>query len=155
MGNSDPATGVIGELVLQFTDNYLTTSGDAGLDLWIFEVGGLVEATDIYISTDSADWIYVGWVGGATAGIDIDAFAGVVLGEAYSYVRLVDLDTDGTSGGRWPGADIDAVGAISSIAADPDPEPGPTPIPEPSTTLLLVAGLLGLAVFRARFEPSR
>ena len=143
--------GYDGELVLQFTDNYLTTSGDDGLDLWIFEVGPDVEATAIDISIDGAIWISVGSVGGATAGIDIDSFADVTDGDLYSYVRLTDLTPAGNRGNSsYAGADIDAVGAISTIAADP----GPSPVPEPSTMLLLVAGLFGLAAFRARFEPS-
>ena len=123
-----------GELVLRFLDNSLTTSGDDAIDLWIFEVGS-VEPTAIAISTDGLDWINVGTISGATSGVDIDAYTGdgVVLQEQYSYVKLTDL-LPHTTGYPNTGADIDAVGAISS---------GP-PIPEPATILFLAGGILVL-----------
>ena len=101
-----------GTLVLKFTDNSLTTSGDDSMDLWIFEVGPAVEATLVSISKDGANWIDVGRVEGSVSGIDIDAYTqnGVVAGEFYSYVRLTDVASDRAT----DGADIDAVGAISS-----------------------------------------
>ncbi|MEX2453643.1 MAG: hypothetical protein WD470_03010 [Rhodospirillaceae bacterium] len=132
-----------GELVLRFTDNSLTTSGDSTLDLWIFEIGGAVEPTDVYISVDGSDWVSVGFVGGATAGVDIDAFigSGVTLGEQYSYVRLVDRDLR-LSGSPYAGADIDAVGAISSAAA--------VALPVPGAVALFGLGVAGLAFLRRR-----
>ena len=39
-----------GDLTLQFTDNVLTGSGDATPDLWVFEVGPLIEITFVEIS---------------------------------------------------------------------------------------------------------
>jgi len=133
-----------GSLTLQFTDNSLTTSGDSGLDLWIFEIGIAIEGTDVSISTNGTDWLSVGNVGGATSGIDIDAYigSGVVLWEQYSYVMLTDLDWR-LSGSPWAGADIDAVGAISSA-------PPVKPVPEPGTMLLLGSGLAGLIFYRRR-----
>jgi len=112
--------GDTGEIVLKFTDNSLTTSGDSELDLWIFEIGGSIEPTDVHISTDGNTWVYVGSTEGGTRGIDIDAFTqnGVVLGEKYSYVKLIDL-LPSQSSSPWEGADIDAVGAISSAEAVP------------------------------------
>ena len=109
-----------GVLVVQFTDNSLTTSGSTDEDLWIFEKGTVVEFTTIDISTDEANWIQVGATSGATKGIDIDDYigSGVILGEQYSYVRITDDGTNNynpTDGDG--GADIDAVGAIES--ADP------------------------------------
>ena len=110
--------GCYGVLVVKFTDNSLTTSGDTDEDLWVFEVGAYVESTNIDISTDGVDWIEVGSTSGATSGIDIDAYTGdgVVLGEQYSYVRIIDKECRSQSP-PYPGADIDAVGAIES--ADP------------------------------------
>jgi hypothetical protein len=110
--------GCYGVLVVKFTDNSLTTSGDSFADLWIFEIGAEVEPTNIDISTDGVNWIEVGSTSGATSGIDIDVYSdsGVVLGEHYSYVRITDRDCL-TQSPPYPGADIDAVGAIES--ADP------------------------------------
>jgi hypothetical protein len=107
-----------GSLVLQFTDNSLTTSGDSHADLWIFEIGGAVEATDVYISQDGRTWISVGRVGGSVSGVDIDAYIGrgVVLGQRYTYVKLVDDEDQSYQTEMYAGADIDAVGAISSAA---------------------------------------
>ncbi|MCE5278692.1 MAG: PEP-CTERM sorting domain-containing protein [Planctomycetaceae bacterium] len=126
-----------GFLTLQFINNRLTGSGNAGHDLYIFEVGPEVEKTHIWISQNNIDWLYVGFVAGATGGIDIDP---VLTAESlpyttqFAYVRLQDdaaqyPDTDRY--GFYAGADIDAVGAISST------------IPEPATLVLMgVAGTI-------------
>ena len=44
--------GCYGVLVVKFTDNSLTTSGDTFADLWIFEIGEEIEPTNVDISTD-------------------------------------------------------------------------------------------------------
>ena len=113
---SSVSLGNGGILVLRFIDNSLTTSGNANLDLWIFEIGPAVEATTVEISTNGISWISVGRIDGSKSGIDIDAFVdnGVVLGERYSFVRLTDDFDDDFQEGPFAGADIDAVGAISS-----------------------------------------
>jgi len=125
-----------GVLVVKFTDNSLTTSRDNSDDLWVFEIGSAIEPTLVDISTNGLDWINVGSTGGGTSGIDIDAYisSGIVLGEKYSYVRLTDL-LPHQSGSPYEGADIDAVGAISST--------GPV-VPIPGSLWLLGSGLLGL-----------
>ncbi|MDJ0574304.1 MAG: Ig-like domain-containing protein [Xenococcaceae cyanobacterium MO_234.B1] len=108
------ALGQGGEIVIKFTDNYLTVSGDECADLWIFEIGGAVEATTVEVSKDGVNWENLGQVEGATSGIDLDAL-GYDSTDLFSYVRLTD-DPNITNGlGRKSGADIDAVGAISSI----------------------------------------
>lgn len=137
-----------GQLVLRFTDNSLTTSGDSALDLWIFEIGPAVEPMLVHISADGLSWISVGSVGGATSGVDIDAFidSGVVEGAQYSYVRLTDSNQR-LSGHPWAGADIDAVGAISSAPPVPD---DPSEAPEPGTLALLGAALVGVWARRRR-----
>ena len=78
-----------GILTLQFTDNFLTTSGDSSYDLWVFEVSGL-DPTALAVSTDGADWIDVRTTPGDTAGIDIDTHigSGIILNEQYSFVRV-------------------------------------------------------------------
>lgn len=113
-----------GRITLRFTDNSLTGSGSSALDLWIFEVGPDVEDTFVDISKDGLNWVSVGKVFGATAGIDIDAF-GFGTSDFFSFVRLTDDTAEGQQGnGGTVGADIDAVGAISSAPPVSVPEPG-------------------------------
>jgi len=133
--------GVGGELVLRFTDNLLTGSDSDADDLWIFEVGPDVEGTVIDISTNGVDWLSVGSIGGSTRGVDIDAF-GFGAGSAFSYVRLTDIPGNGGTSGATVGADIDAVGAISTRLAPS--------VPEPATWAMLIAGfgLTGAAMRR-------
>jgi len=135
-----------GVLVLKFTDNSLTTSGDNSKDLWIFEIGGAIEQTSVDISTNGKDWINVGETSRGNSGIDIDNYlsSGVSLGEKYSYVRLTDL-LPRQSHGPFEGADIDAVGAIKSAA----------PVPIPGAVWLLGSGFVGLAGARIRGKRSK
>jgi hypothetical protein len=127
-----------GSIVLRFLDNLLTGSDTVAADLWIFEVGPDVEKTFVDVSTDGIVWVSVGFVGGATAGVDLDAF-GFGLGSSFAYVRLTDDASVGGGGGATPGADIDAVGAISTRRID---------APEPGTLALLGIALAGM--FRLR-----
>lgn len=126
-----------GSLVLEFADNYLTGSGDANFDLWVFEIGTAVEAMFVEISKDGQTWFDVGKVAGSTSGVDLDAF-GFGTGDLFSFVRLTD-DLAG-AGRSYPsaGADIDAVGAISTIAKSEVSDS--QNVPEASNLL----GLLGL-----------
>ena len=135
--------GVGGQLVAQFTNNVLTGSNSAALDLWIFEVGPDVEGTTIELSTDGITWTSVGAIGGSVAGVDIDAF-GFNSASAFSFVRLTDIANSGATSGGTVGADIDAIGAISTRAAGG--------IPEPSTWAMLITGFgaAGMAVRRRR-----
>jgi len=132
-----------GSIILQFIDNRLTGSGDSALDLWIFEVGPDVEDAFVAISADASLWHAVGAVGGSTAGINIDAF-GFGPSHQFAYVRLTDDGTKDGQSGETVGADIDAVGAISTVLT----------IPEPGTYGLLLAGL-GLLGFAARKRKRR
>ncbi|RJP81687.1 MAG: hypothetical protein C4522_05145 [Desulfobacteraceae bacterium] len=111
--------GDAGSLTLRFTNNSLTTSGDAEIDLWFFEVGDQIESTAVSISKDGTTWISVDNIGGATSGIDIDAYldSGVELWGKYYYVKLTDLD-EKKSGSPYAGADIDAVAALSNAITD-------------------------------------
>jgi len=141
--------GAGGRAVLRFTDNVLTGSGSNAFDLWIFEVGPDVEDTTVELSVNGLTWFSVGLVTGSTRGIDIDAY-GFDTSSAFSYVRLTDvLDEGGTSGGTV-GADIDAVGAISTRAASP-----PGTVPEPASWALMIGGFAlagGALRHKARFS---
>lgn len=133
-----------GRITLRFTDNSLTGSGSSALDLWIFEVGPDVEDTFVEISKDGLNWSAVGKVAGATAGIDIDAF-GFGTSDFFSFVRLTDDTDEGQQGnGQTVGADIDAVGAISSAP------PVINGVPEPATLALLGMALIAAGCQRRK-----
>ncbi len=139
---SSVSLGQGGSLTLEFTDNRLTGSGSSALDLWIFEVGPDVEDTFVAISRDGVTFFDIGKVFGATSGIDIDAF-GFGPADEFRFVRLIDDPLEGGNGGRDnSGADIDAVGAISTRRVQQ--------VPEPQTAWLLALGLAGVAWRRGR-----
>jgi hypothetical protein len=101
-----------GSITLEFTTVSISGNGAPSPDLWIHEVGPAVEATSVELSTNLATWTSVGSVGGATSGIDLDAF-GVGPLSLYRYVRLTDDPLEGSVSGCSAGADVDAVAALS------------------------------------------
>ena len=130
-----------GTLIVEFVDNRLTGSGTAADDLWIFEVGPDVEDTFVSISKDGIAWHDVGKVFGSKSGIDIDLF-GWGISDQFRFVKLTDDTNEGGQGsGGTVGADIDAVGAISSIA---------TPVPEPETWAMIMFGAMAIGLHRRR-----
>ncbi len=145
--NGATSLGNLGSLVVQFTDNSLTTSGDDTADLHIFEIGASTEFFRVEISRDGSTWVNLGNVLGQPTSINIDGVPGVVAHALYSYVRLTDVKPN-QSPFPFGEADIDAVGAISSGA----------PIPEPGTLSLLGFALLGVPAIRrkraARSDPT-
>lgn len=125
-----------GSLVTRFVDNLLTGSDSNAFDLWIFEVGPDVEDTYVDVSSDGVAWTAVGKVTGGTRGIDLDAF-GFGSSSTFAFVRLTDDPLEG-GGGATGGADIDAIGAISSIRT----------VDAPPTLTLALAALLALGALR-------
>lgn len=112
-------------LVLEFVDNYLVdVDGD---DIWIFEIGPAVEATELFISVDAVNWIAIGKVEGSTRGVDIAGF--VSEGQRFPFIRLCDFPDGNTSGAPFAGPDITAVGAIGSVIRPPGEQTNP-----PATT---------------------
>ncbi len=116
---ADPETTVSlgsgGSLTLQFVDNLLTGSGDSRADLIVFETGD-VESVRVEVSRDGTSFIDVGIVGGQTNTVDLDAF-GFGVQDRFAFVRLTDL-RQGSTGVASRGADIDAVGALSTVPVE-------------------------------------
>jgi hypothetical protein len=131
-----------GTLILEFTDNALTTSGDASPDLHVFEVGPAVEPMEIAVSLDGLDWLLLGTLSGQPTSLDIDSVSGVVAGGLYHFVRIVDANAQ-LSTSPFAGADIDAVGAITTKLTPT------TPVPIGASLPLAVAAFASLA-FAAR-----
>lgn len=100
--------GCRGEVAFEFTDNAIIDG--EGTDLYIFEVGADVEPTRVSLSNDGKTWVKIGQIAGGKTGIDLADYN--LKGASFRFVRL--QDTGKFCGGKWPGADIDAVGAIGS-----------------------------------------
>lgn len=100
--------GYGGELVVKFTDNILYDIN--GYDLFILEIGPSIEPVDVYISKNGVEWISIGRTGGGISKLDISKY--VKKTDVFRYVKIVDIKE--RSDGDWPGADIDAIGAIGS-----------------------------------------
>jgi hypothetical protein len=104
-----------GRITFRFLDNVLTGSGTAAQDLYIFEIGPAVEDMLVEVSADGVTYTPVGTVSGQPSGIDVDAF-GFGPSAVLRYVRVTDDPNADGQGGDTAGADLDAVGAISSQA---------------------------------------
>ncbi|MEM1321384.1 MAG: gliding motility-associated C-terminal domain-containing protein [Bacteroidota bacterium] len=131
----DVSLGEGGSITLGFTNNLVVNSSDNDPDIWVFEVGFRVESStielrpfdqatlDILIAEGTPDadgngFFDFGQIAGATSSLDIDA---IVSGYAFAdlkfdAIKITDVPED--CGGRTPGADIDAVCALSSIEVD-------------------------------------
>jgi hypothetical protein len=149
----DVSLGLGGSITLRFTNNALTGGGDSKPDLWIFEAGEKTESVFVEISKDGKIWHSVGRTDKQRSGIDIDAY-GWGPEDYFAYVRLKDDPEEGEHDGvaynnewiGWGGADIDAVGAISSISlisSVSHTSPFSMPI---SKLILSIAGILGICV---------
>lgn len=130
-----------GSIIVRFSDNSFTTSGDATADLHIFEVGARVEVFNVAISQDLVNWIHLGDLSGQPTSIDIDAVAGVVQFAQYSYARLTDVDPN-QAGSPFGEADTYAIGAISSAP--------PVAIHAPGALAFLGRGFAAMMLRRRR-----
>ena len=105
-----------GELVLELTDNVLVDG--EGPDLAIFEIGPEVEPMLVAISEDGQNgFIEVGRVEGSTCSVDIAPF--VESGQRFRFIRLTDARAGKSNDSEWPGADVNAVGAINTVSILP------------------------------------
>ena len=107
------ALGVGGELVLEFSG--LEFCDGDGPDLSIVEIGPLAEPFDVAVSRDGSSWLAIGRAKGADVLIDLAPLNRP--GEPFRFVRLVDAKGVKAAKNKWPGADIDAVGAFYVIPA--------------------------------------
>ncbi|GIW99402.1 MAG: hypothetical protein KatS3mg111_2735 [Pirellulaceae bacterium] len=120
-GEPQPGEGAVslgngGQLVVQFTNNFLTGSNDSAPDLAVFEVGASEEVL-VEVSADGLTYTPVGRASGNNPLIDLDAF-GFNRNSRLSFVRLTDIRNQDGQSGDSVGADIDAVGALSSVVAE-------------------------------------
>jgi hypothetical protein len=107
-----------GAVVLAFVDNALIDV--PGPDLIVVEIGGQVEPTKVAISADGREWIDVGGTAGGPAGlIDIGQSERVDPNREYYFVLIADARSGLSNTTATPGADIDAVGAVGSVASSP------------------------------------
>lgn len=150
--NGSVSLGDGGRIILEFVDNFLTGSSLTGVadgifDLHIFEIGGAVEATDVHISKDGSVWESVGRVNGSVSSIDIDLF-GFSVSDQFRFVQLTDVKGLNGTTGSTVGADIDAVGAISTVI---NPNPGTSPVPDSGSSFLaFLISLAGIVAFTKR-----
>ncbi|HRX29138.1 MAG TPA: gliding motility-associated C-terminal domain-containing protein [Saprospiraceae bacterium] len=126
-----------GYITLGFVNNILTNSGDSKQDLWVFEVGQAIESVRIFLkpynnytrdyliqkglSEDvSTGFFYIALIGGSTSGLDIDSYIQNASGGTLKFkeIKIEDYHDDPCGTQKTPGADIDAVCALSTIAAE-------------------------------------
>lgn len=135
-GTGFVSLGEGGSIELGFVDNILVNSGDSDSDLYVFEVGTDIESMmvdlrpintqtiDILIANGYSDldldgYYEIATIAGATSSLDLDA---LIPGQAFGILKfdaiiLTDvLNTTGCLGSS--GADIDAVCALTSMAAE-------------------------------------
>lgn len=111
--------GTGGQAVFRFTDNFLTGNDSPTPDLVIFETGAS-ETVRVEISRDGEVWEDVGTASGINPTIDIDA-RGHDSNDRFAFVRLTDEPNqrdEPTPAFGAAGADIDAVGALSTVPAE-------------------------------------
>jgi hypothetical protein len=121
-----------GFIKLGFTNNTLINSGSADPDLFVFEVGPLVESSSIELrpansetetiliqigltDVDNDGYYEFGSIGGAIASVDIDAFLPGLSANSVQFDAIKIVDAPGSCATSTPGADIDAVCALSSL----------------------------------------
>ena len=115
VGDTTVSLGFGGTLTLQFVDNLLAGSGNSQPDLVVFE-SGEIESVRVEISRDGSTFFDVGVVGGLANSLDIDAY-GFGVQDRFAFVRVTDL-RQGDPNSTSAGADIDAIGAISSASVE-------------------------------------
>ncbi|MCZ4407707.1 T9SS type A sorting domain-containing protein [Cryomorphaceae bacterium 1068] len=121
-----------GSITLGFTNNTLINSGNSDPDLFVFEIGSAVEGSTIELrplnaeteniliaqgvpDADGDGFYDLGSIGGSTASVDIDVLIGDLGFNSVQFDAIQITDLPGSCSGSTPGADIDAVCALSSL----------------------------------------
>lgn len=137
-----------GWIELTFRDIVATNSGDAQPDMYVYEVGTTTESTIVSLRPADAEtkakleakseiqdprgYFELGEIHGSFSAINIDEyFSGFAAGELkFDAVRIQDKRDGCDTQNGTPGADIDAVGAIScapqadhSVTLEDSPDP--------------------------------
>lgn len=105
------ALGGGGSITLRFTDNAIVDM--PGGDLYIFEPLENSSPVKVEVSRDGLSWVDLGGDLFTRTEIDIAGKGG--KNATYNFVRITDLSTVDPAD-QWPGADIDAVGALNSAS---------------------------------------
>lgn len=103
------ALGGGGSITLRFTDNSIIDL--PGGDIYIFEPLENSSPVKVEVSRDGKFWIDLGPDLRTASEIDIAGKGG--KNATFNFVRITDL-SDIDPADQWPGADIDAVGALNS-----------------------------------------
>ncbi len=124
-------------VTLGFLDE--TVIDGAGDDIFISEVGPNGEQADVFVSSDSINFIFLGTaIDDVTTSLDLSSIS---FSDPVQAIKIVGLDNFGGS----PGFDVINVEVLPGSI-------GPAAIPEPSTMLLLGSGLFGLVAIRRRLK---
>lgn len=107
--NSSVSLSTDGVLILEFGEAALMDG--EGDDIYVFEIGPIVEATDVEISQDGTDWVFVGTASGGESSLDIAEY--VEPGQQFHFVKLTSRSND--TNPDSPGADIDAVAIVNGV----------------------------------------
>lgn len=106
------ALGFGGELIVEFTDNLLVDG--PGDDLAIFALGNPLRLIAVAISTDGRSWVALGGLEGKKCTIDIEP--AIQAGQQFRFVKITDAKSGKPNAAA---SEIDAIGAINSVAAKP------------------------------------
>ncbi len=110
-------SGQLGSALVRYLALFRPESRELTMDRVARLVGDLLPDLQAQqISRNGQDWISLGRLVGNTDGIDIDA-AGFGPSDYFWYVRVTDDPNSGGSSGSSAGADIDAIGALSTRTA--------------------------------------
>ncbi len=130
---NDVSLGEGGSISLGFSNNLVVNSGNNAPDVWVFEVGPQVEASTLELrpvndstiniliaegieDSDNNGFYDFGSISGSTASLDIDSkLANVYPFASLKFDAIKITDIPGNCVGNTPGADIDAVCALSSF----------------------------------------
>ena len=105
------ALGGGGSITLRFTDNAIVDF--PGPDIYIFEPRENSSPVQVEVSRDGKNWVDLGPDLHTASEIDIAGKGGKHA--IFNFIRITDL-SEVDPADQWPGADVDAVGALNSVS---------------------------------------